>query len=170
MPLAEATLEVMINAEVMNRHSAAAPMDVGIELAHQIKQAVNNDQTSVFPALEYFRQQESIDGDLLEVFDSLSWLGEQLIRTELRTQLRSVFAQVETIDIHGLAETLPQVRTDNPNAGHELSEHFTPNRFKVHIKGILTPRMKDTPIGGAILFALRDSFQRLECVHSAVLS
>ena len=169
MSRAEIILSATIHEEIMARHSAASPLAVGIEMAQQVKQAIVQQELDYVPALDYFRQKDSIEEDLLEVYDSLSWLGEQLMQTELRTRLRSVYAQLEEHEIQALSETLPKLKPNDPNLVHQLTEHYTPNRFNAHLRGILTPRMKDTPIEGAVLFALRDSFEQLVCVHSQLL-
>lgn len=170
MPRAEVVLSAVIDPEIMGRHSAASPQAVGIELAHQVLQAVQAEKLNYIPALDHFRDNDRFDSDLLEVYDSLTRLGEQLTKTELRTRLRSVFAQIESVDIRAQSETLTKLKPDGPNTKHQLAEHYTPNHYHIHIKGILTPRMKDTPLEGAMLFALRDSFSQLQCLHTKPLN
>ena len=170
MARAEVILAATIDVEVMARHSAASPLSVGIELAHQVQQALQQDALNYVPALDYFREKELVDSELLEVYDSLVWLGEQLTKTELRTRLRSVFAQIESADIQPISDTLSKLRPGSTNFTNQLAEHYTPNHFQVHLRGILTPRMADTPLQSAVLFALRDSFQYLHCIHSDTLS
>lgn len=165
MSEASLTLLAVIDDRLLERHSPASPLAVGIELANEVQQQVAKQELGYFPALDFFRQQESIDEDLLSVFDSLTWLGEQLIRSELRTRMRSVFAQHDIGHIRHHAHALPPVKPSAINASNDLAAHYTPNRFKVPIHGILTPRMQDADVEAAVLFALRDSFQRLECVN-----
>lgn len=149
----------------MERHSPASPLTVGVELAAAVQRLASDQSLGYFPALDFFRDQDALDGDLLDAFDSLTWLGEQLINSELQTRLRSVFLRHEVGDIRHHAHALPPVKPQAPNAGDHLAMHYTPNRFKIDISGVLTPRLQHADIEPAILFALRDSFQRLECVH-----
>lgn len=166
MSEASLILLAVIDEQIMERHAPASPAAVGIELAHRVQEVVANQELGYFPALEYFREREEMDTDLLSVFDSLVWLGEQLIQSELRARLRSVFAQLNSMEIRHQAHALPSIRPGKTNTANELAAHYTPNRFKIDIEGILTPRMRTANLESAVLFALRDSFQRLECIHS----
>ena len=166
MNQASLTLLAVIDEQVMERHAPASPLAVGIELANEARQHVTDQKLGYFPALDFFREQDDFNSDLLSVFDSLTWLGEQLIKSEMRTRLRSVFSRFEITEIRHHAHALPAIKPGDTNAANDLAAHYTPNRFKIDVEGILTPRMRDAELETAVLFALRDSFQRLECVHS----
>ncbi len=163
------TLRLVIAEQALARHAPASPLQIGSELSYQIRQHEKNNKLGYYPALDYYREncKESpeVDSQLIETFDTLLWLGEELIRSEFRTRLRSVFTQHRIIDIRHHAKALPKVRPDSPDDAHQLAAHFTPTRIKVDFQGRPRARLKEDDIEAATLFALRDSFELAEFVY-----
>lgn len=165
-----ATLRCIMAEEDLAKHAPASPLTVGIELSHQVRKYVEQQSLGYYPAIDFFRQEQlieavAIEPDLLEVYDSLQWLGEQLIQSEFRTRLRSVFVQHRILEIHHHASTLPKVKPGSVDAANLLAAHYAPTRFKIDFQGRPTPRVNEASIPGAALFALRDSFEQADFVY-----
>ncbi len=164
------TLRCVIAEEDLARHAPVSPLAVGVELSYQIREYEKQQQLGYFPAVEFFQDERfedgsGLDADLLQVYDSLTWLGEELIRSEFRTRLRAVFLEHRILEIHHHAATLPKIRPGETDVANKLAAHYTPNRFKIDFQGRPQPRLTEDEVESAALFALRDSFERAEFIY-----
>ena len=83
-----------IHPNTFEKFLPASPVRVGEELAEQISSIVTQEKLGYYPALEYFREQEGFDKDLLDAADQISWVATSLVREEVQLKLRPVFASL----------------------------------------------------------------------------
>ena len=123
-----------VKPEDLDSHSAAASEIVGREMARAVASYARQNKLGYYPPLEYFQQQPgSVDADLLEAVDNLSWLASRLVREEVRRQLRPIFASLRIDALQNQVFTMPKVRPGSPSALEKLAEHFTPNRVRLQL-------------------------------------
>ena len=127
------SLQVKISAEAIEQHSAASPYIVGEELARQVAAYVQHERLGYYPALDYFRNVEAIDPELLEAAESISWLVCGLVQNEIKTRLRAVFSSLTIESIQTVAYTMPGIRPGSSNALHDLAQHYTPDQVRINL-------------------------------------
>jgi hypothetical protein len=127
------SLHVKLSDEMIEQHAAASPHIIGEELARQVAAYVQQQRLGYYPALDYFRDIQEVDDELLQAAENLSWLVCGLVREELRTRLRAVFSNLKFESIQTVAYTMPTVRPGNNNALHDLAQHFTPDQVRVSL-------------------------------------
>ena len=162
------SLQVKMPAEAIEQHSAASPYIVGEQLARQVAAYVQHERLGYYPALEYFRNVEAIDPDLLEAAESISWLVCGLVQQELKTRLRGVFSNLKIESIQTVAYTMPAIRPGSSNALHDLAQHYTPVQVRINLV-VTSIRRHDNDQDVAIKLArhqicrwLKDHFAALE--------
>ena len=136
MPLkiAQVAISLQIKAlhQIIEQHLPASPFIVGEELANHIHQYSREHKLGYYPALEYF-QDKSIEKDLLDAAEGISWVVNNLIREELQNRLRPVFSSISFESIQNIAFTMPQIRPGGSNDIHKLAAHYTPDHVKVNM-------------------------------------
>ena len=123
-----------IHPNTFEKFLPASPVRVGEELAEQINSIVTREKLGYYPALEYFREQEGFDKDLLDAADQISWVATSLVREEVQLKLRPVFASLRFEGIQCLAYTMPAVRPGQSNSMQRLAQHYTPDAVKLDIQ------------------------------------
>lgn len=165
------SLQVKLSVETIEQHAVASPYIIGEELARQVAAYVQHERLGYYPALDYFRNIDEVDKDLLQAAESISWLVCGLVRDELRTRLRAVFSNLKFESVQTVAYTMPTVRPGNSNALHDLAQHFTPDQVRVNLVASSIRRQDNNP-EIAIKLAkhqicrwLKDQFDTLEITN-----
>jgi len=127
------TLIAKVPSQLIEQHSVASPYVVGEDFAYQVAQYAQQQRLGYFPPADYFRSNQLIDSELLEALDSICWLVKGLVREQVRSKLRSLFAKVEIESVQAVAHTMPTVRPSARNAMHDLALHFTPDQIRINI-------------------------------------
>lgn len=121
---------VQVPDAAFERHSPFSPQDIGAQLATQIDAYVRSASLGYYPALDYFQKEALLDASLFEILDQLAWLGTSLVREEVRSRLRPLFASVQVRSMQAVAYSMPQVRPGQADAVQKLAQHLTPNRAR----------------------------------------
>ncbi|MGD8616397.1 MAG: hypothetical protein PVI91_12145 [Gammaproteobacteria bacterium] len=121
---------VVIPDAVFERHSPFCPKTVGEQLAEQLDDYARKESLGYYPALGYLQKRSVLDEQLLAALDQLTWLGTSLVREELRSRLRPLFASLQVQSMQALVYSMPPVRPGRPRAFEQLVEHLTPNRAR----------------------------------------
>ncbi len=165
------SLRLRIHPNTFERFLPASPVRVGEELAELVDDMARQDRLGYYPALEYFRDREGFDGDLLDAVEHIAWVATSLVREEVQLKLRPLFSSVRIEGIQCLAFTLPTVRPGQANALQRLAMHYTPDAVKLDLT--LSLLRKDTPREGLEKFAahvverwLKDSFATFDITSS----
>jgi len=124
-------LVVRLPEHVFERHLPASPYVVGEALADAVIAHVREQDLGYYPALDYLREQQVLEPDLIEAAENIGWFASNLVREEVRRKLRPVFSNVAFQSQQVLAFTLPGVRPGQPNSRAELIRHYTPDTIKV---------------------------------------
>lgn len=167
-----ATLRVHLAEEVVLQHSPSSPAVIGVALAEQIHDYVKQQQMGYYPALAYFEMlgeegRDSIEQDLMDAAESMSWLLCRLVRNEIQTQLRQVFSSVKFHSLQTMAYNMPLVRYGSNNALYNLALHYTPLSVKLDLELSMISKQQSADgmeefIGNALYRLLNDSFESLE--------
>ena len=120
-----------IKQQTLENNLAASPYIVGEELARQINDYVKKEKLGYYPAIDYFLGNSAVEQDLLDTAQGIAWVVSELVRSEVRSRLRSAFSHVDIEDVQSLAFTMPTIRMNRPNALLDLAHHYTPNVEKV---------------------------------------
>jgi len=131
-----ATLDLKVLQQDLDKHLPASPHVVGEEIAEQAIIYEEDNNLGYYPAVDYLKQQNAIDEDLVKAIENIAWLVSNLIREELTRRLRPAFSTIEFEKIQLRALKMPSVRPHNKNARHDLVAHFTPDH--AHISLIAT--------------------------------
>jgi hypothetical protein len=135
---------VQIPDAAFERHSPFNPHQIGEQLAARIDAYVRGVSLGYYPALDYFQETGVVDSSLREVLDQLAWLGTSLVRDELSSRLRAIFASVQVQSMQALVYNLPPVRPNQENAVQHLARHLTPNRARFEVLLTLLRKQMDT--------------------------
>lgn len=161
------SLRLRIHPNTFERFLPASPVRVGEELAELVDQYARKQKLGYYPALEFFRDIENFDSELLDAVDHISWVATSLVREEVQLKLRPLFSSVRIEGIQSLAYTMPAVRPGQANVSQRLAMHYTPDAVKLDLT--LSLLRKDTPREGLEKFAahvverwLKDSFATLD--------
>ena len=121
---------VVVTNLIFERHSGFCPHRIAAQLAEQSDSYAREEALGYYPALEYLRDRDAVDERLIAALDQLIWLATSLVREELRTRLRPLFASVQIQSMQAVAYSMPQVRPAQPDAAARLAEHLTANRVR----------------------------------------
>jgi hypothetical protein len=160
--------------EALSRHLPSSPTRVGHELATAVDTYVREHSMGYYPALEFFRDIDGIDKDLLESAEQIAWLMSKLAREEVQVRLRPIFSKVQFQSIQTLAFTMPPVRPNQKDAVEKLAQFYTPNTVKLELVLSMIRKDSDTAERKVETYArkmiyrwLRDSFETVEVTSSA---
>jgi hypothetical protein len=165
---------VKVPEHVMRRHLPSSAERVGTELAQTIDAYVREHQLGYYPALEFFRDVDAIDQDLIDSAEHIAWLVSKLAREEIQTRLRPIFATVKFDSIQTVAFTLPPVRPQQKDALEHLTWHYTPDTIKIELLLSMLRKDTDTAERKVETYArkmiyrwLRDKFDYVEITSSS---
>ena len=150
---------VVVPDLVFERHSGFCPHRIAEQLAEQLDAYARRESLGYYPALEYARDCSGVDEQLVAGLDQLVWLATSLVREELRTRLRPLFASVQIQSMQAVAYSMPQVRPGQPDAAARLAEHLTAKRARFDLLLALLRKGGDT--GGLESYIKRASRRHL---------
>lgn len=159
---------------ILRHHLPCSPERVGHELASAIDAYVREHSLGYYPALDYFRELDVLDKDLLDSAEQIAWLVSKLAREEIQKKLRPIFSKVHFESIQTQAFAMPNIRPNKADAVEQLAKFYTPNTIKLEL--ILSMLRKDsdkaerkveTYARKMIYRWLRDSFEHVEVTGSA---
>ena len=160
--------------DALSRHLPASPSRIGRALAIAIDSYVRVHSLGYYPALDYFREIDAIDKNLLDSADSIAWLMSKLVREEVQIKLRPIFSKVQFQTIQTQAFAMPPVRPNDSEAVEKLSSYYSPNTIKIELVLSMIRRDSDTAERKVETYArkmvyrwLRDSFESVEVTSSA---
>ncbi len=128
-----ATLDLKISPQDLEKHLPASPYVVGEEIAEQAIRYEEKQHLGYYPAVDFLKQQNAIDKDLVNAIENIAWLVSNLIREEITRRLRPAFSTVQFENIQLHAFKMPTVRPNKKNAHHDLVAHYTPDHAHVSI-------------------------------------
>ena len=171
------TLRLKLSASILHQHVSALPEKAGEALAIAVDKYSNENNLGYYPAIDYFEQLEPFDKGLIEVIEKLSWQVSKFTRQEIQKRLRPIFATVKFQSVQTEAYSLPGVRPGQKAALERLSEHYTPDTFKVELKLSMLRKESDQREGAAEGYArkmmfrwLGDLFESIEVTSSRVVT
>ena len=128
------TLDLRINHHDLEKDLPASPHVVAEEIAEQAIIYEEDNKLGYYPAIEFLKQQNAIDEDLVKAIENIAWFVSNLIREEINRRLSPAFSSVEFEKIQLHAFKMPTARPHNKNARHDLVSHYTPDHAHVSLK------------------------------------
>ena len=128
------TLNLGVDSEDLERHLAASPRVVGIELAMQADKYVTTNGLGYYPALAYFKNQGGIEAELLQAQDEIAWFVTNWMEGEVKRLLRRQFVQLRFESVQATAFNMPTVRPRHSDAVEQLAKHYTVDRVRMLIE------------------------------------
>ncbi len=128
-----ATLDLKISQQDLEKHLPASPYVVGDEIAEHAIIYEEQQHLGYYPAIEFLKQQNAMDKDLINAIENIAWLVSNLVREEIIRRLRPAFSTVQFENIQLHAFKMPTVRPHKKNARHDLVAHYTPDHAHVSI-------------------------------------
>ena len=163
----------------MQQHLPCTPAVIGEALAAAAIRFAKENNTGYFPAIEFFKQQEQVDKDLIESVEQVSWLAAKLARQTIQSRLRPIFSSVQFQSIQCTAFAMPHVRPGVhkglADCAQALAEHYTPDTLKIEL--LLTMMRRDSerhddraePYARKMMFRwLESSFKQVKVTNSHV--
>jgi hypothetical protein len=136
-------LRLAISNHVLWRHLPASAEKVGRELAAMVDAYRREHELGYYPAIEFFRQVESFDQNLIDDTERIAWAVTRLAREQIQSRLRPVFSTVRFRAIQTEAFSLPPVLPGQPASYERLIGHYTPNRLKLELQVSLLSKEGD---------------------------
>jgi len=128
-----ATLDLKVSQQDLEKQLPASPYVVGEEIAEQAIAYEDENHLGYYPAIDFLKQQDAIEKDLLNTIENIAWLVSNLIREEITRRLRPTFSNIQFENIQLHAFKMPSVRPNKKNARHDLAAHYTPDHAHVSI-------------------------------------
>ncbi len=128
-----ATLDLKVSQQDLEKQLPASPYVVGEEIAEQAIAYEDENNLGYYPAIDFLKQQDAIEKDLLNAIENIAWLVSNLIREEITRRLRPTFSSIQFENIQLHAFKMPSVRPNKKNARHDLAAHYTPDHAHVSI-------------------------------------
>jgi len=128
---------VMLDFKVMpqdlGKHLPASPFVVGEEISEKAIAYEIENKLGYFPAIDFLKQQNAIDEDIVKTIENIAWLVSNLVREEITKRLTPAFStiQFEKIQLHALK--MPTVRPNKNNTAHDLAMHYAADHAHVSI-------------------------------------
>lgn len=125
-----------------------APIDkLGDQVANEVNKRVARQDLGYYPAIEYFIEQDSFPGYLLDAMQEVSTLTIDIVTSTINDLLVPIFSNVQIRNMQCLAYSLPSVRPGKPHAIRDLARHFTPNAVKFELVVSVLQREEKTAEG-----------------------
>jgi len=168
------TINATIPDRALEQHIAATPALVASELAQQVYEYEKQHHLGYYPAIDNFEGQADIDQDLIHAIQNIAWVATGMVRNEIQSRLRPVFSSLHFESIQAHAFTLPSVRPGNPNAIHELTNHYSLADVKVSLIATLIQREQHSDtvekIAESMVYRwLKEHFKSIRVTSSSAL-
>lgn len=125
------SLTVEIPHEALENQSPASAIVIAEQLADEVMAYEREHRLGYYPALDYYVQEKSLDEDLLNALQGISWLACSMAQEEIRTRLRPVFSSIKFESVQSPVNGLPSARPSNNNVQQQLIEHYTADKVKL---------------------------------------
>lgn len=154
--------------------SLPPPGRVGAEIAGKVADYVRENSLGYYPALTFFRDNGSIDPELIHKAEQLAWRASKLSRELIQTRLRPIFSSVRFRSVQPQAFMMPVVRPGQSGAPEKLGQHYSPDTIRLEVLVTLLRKDADRSERSAELYArkmiyrwLRECFEMVEVTSSS---
>ena len=137
------SLQVRVPETALERHLAASPQVVAVNLAEQVIAYERDHALGYYPAIDFFQQHGGVESELIDALENISWVLTSMVRNEIRLRLRPVFSNLKIESLKTLAFTMPTVRPGQQNAQANLISHFSASSVKVNLIATLLQKIVD---------------------------
>ena len=125
------SLTLKVTETILDRHLVSSPRVMAKLLAAEIDTYVRENNTGYYPAIEFFRDKDGVDKELLKVFEETGWIVCKITRELLTTDLKPAFSNIQIQSIKPVAFTMPSIRLGQKDAFDQLVHHLIISNVKV---------------------------------------
>ena len=161
-------VRLVLSDEMLRAQLSVSAGELGLELATAIDAYCNHHQLGYYPAIEFFRQVDAFDQDLIDQVEQLSWKVCKLAREEVQSRLRPIFSTVKFKSVQTEAFALPPVRPNQASSLERLSEHCTVDTVKLELQVSMLRKDDDQRGDAAEGYARKMIFRWLKSVFADV--
>lgn len=161
-------LRLVLPDEMLRTHLSASPAEIGLELAAAIDKHCSEHRLGYYPAIEFFRQVDGFEQELIDRIEQVSWQVCKLAREEVQSRLRPIFSTVKFKSVQTEAFALPPVRPNQASALERLAEHCTADTVKLELQVSMLRKDDDQRGDAAEGYARKMMFRWLNNVFEAV--
>ena len=108
-------------------------LGMGPSLSGQVNRYARENKLGYYPALDFFKQNQGVDQELLDTAEHISWLVCEWAQRQIRLRLREPFSNVQFDQVQSVAYSMPRVRPSAAGAEELLAEHFTPDSVRLTV-------------------------------------
>lgn len=169
------TLNVVVAMDKLEQEMGKLVLSIGPNLAQQVDMLVRKEALGYYPALDYFKDQVGIDPNLYNAAEHVASLVCDLVRYEIKKQLREPFSNMEFETVQSVSFSMPRVRPNDNQALEALASHYSPNAVRLVINTSSIERASTSTEAYEKLAAhkayrwLGDRFDSLEITDARVL-
>lgn len=127
------TVNTVISTETLVQEFGELALGMGQTLSEQVNRYGRENKLGYYPALDFFKQNQGIDQELLDSAEHISWLICEWTQRQIRLRLREPFSHVQFDQVQSVAYSMPRVRPSMPRALELLSDHFTPDSVRLTV-------------------------------------
>lgn len=161
-------VRLVLADEMLRAQLSASAAESGRKLATAIDAYCNQHQLGYYPAIEFFRQVDAFEQELIDQVEQLSWKVCKLARQEVQSQLRPIFSTVKFQSVQTEAFALPPVRPNRESSLERLSEHCTVDTVKMELQVSMLRKDDDQRGDAAEGYARKMIFRWLKGVFADV--
>jgi len=127
------TVNTVISTETLMQEFGELALGMGPRLSEQVNRYTQENKLGYYPALDFFKQNQGVDQELLDTAEHISWLVCEWAQRQIRLRLREPFSHVQFDQVQSVAYSMPRVRPSMAGAQELLSEHFTPDSVRLTV-------------------------------------
>ncbi len=135
-------LRARVPRAALMQHLPASPYTLGADIAQQTHDYVMHAQLGYYPALDFLRTQNVVDGYLLDAAQHIATVSSEYVQECIMEKLIPIFSSVRFQTIHISAFALPPIRPNQPHAVEHLARHYTPDVVKCDVLLSLIQKQK----------------------------
>ncbi|HEY5602655.1 MAG TPA: hypothetical protein VIM41_06065 [Gammaproteobacteria bacterium] len=162
----ELSVKVVVPISLLQKHLPAPIDKLGEQLSNEIQKRVGQAGLGYYPALDFFRDQETFPDYLLDAVDEVANLAAEIAAHKINDVLVPIFSNVKINNIQCLAYALPGVRPNLPAVSAALSKHYTPNILKLEM--VVSVLQKQPPQEGFEKYAANTVYRWLSEIFESV--
>ena len=125
------SLTVEIPHDALESQSPVSAVVIAEQLADAVMAYEREHHLGYYPALDYYVQEKSLEEDLLNALQGISWLACSMAQEEVKTRLRPVFSSIKFESVQSPVNSLPGARPNSSNVQQQLIEHYTADKVKL---------------------------------------
>lgn len=127
------TVNIVISPDTLAQEFGELALGMGPALAEQIDSYSRENKLGYYPALDFFKQNDGVDQELLDSAEHISWMVCEWAQRKIRSNLREAFSNVQFDQIQSTAYSMPRIRPNMSRALALLTDHYSPDSVRLTV-------------------------------------